>query len=67
MDTFWLDIDYMDNKFIFTTDEKHFKASDLNALKRKYNKKMVPIIDPSVAAYPYIKTTNARYEPLING
>ncbi len=36
LDTFWLDIDYMDNKFIFTCDEKNFKAQDLNELKSKY-------------------------------
>lgn len=46
----------MDNYFIWSVDETLFPAKMLEFIKSEYNKTLVVIIDPSIAAYPFYKS-----------
>ena len=49
LDTFWLDLDYMKNKMIFTLDEIAFPAYQLSSLFTRQNLKFVPLLDVQIA------------------
>jgi len=49
LDTFWLDLDYMKNKMIFTLDEIAFPAYQLNSLFTRQNLKFMPLLDVQVS------------------
>jgi alpha-glucosidase (family GH31 glycosyl hydrolase) len=49
LDTFWLDLDYMLNKKIFTVDEISYPPEDLNELMKAYNLRLVPLLDVGIA------------------
>ena len=56
MDGFWLDIDYMEDKKVFTVDNNLFNASRINKIKQIFNKYLVIIIHPVVAVKWYYKS-----------
>lgn len=49
IDAFWLDLDYMKDKMIFTIDEQKYPADKLNNLMKDYNLKLVPLLDVAIA------------------
>jgi len=49
VDTFWTDIDYLDHYKIFT-HSSHFNQTALKHLMTQYDKKYIPIIDPTISA-----------------
>ncbi len=51
MDTFWSDLEYMNNKMIFTVNEATHPSKDLNALIKNENLHFVPLIDVGVAIH----------------
>lgn len=70
IDTFWVDIDYLDTFYMFTNDQQKFNREGFRALLKKYKKKTIPIIDPVVGANSFIKHKNngkQLYEAVLDG
>lgn len=44
----------MDNFFIWTVNEILFPSEKINYIKNEFKKKLVTIIDPSIAAFPLL-------------
>ena len=44
LDAFWMDIDYMDNHFIFTNNNETFPTPNVTAIKTDFDKKLVVIM-----------------------
>jgi alpha-glucosidase (family GH31 glycosyl hydrolase) len=65
IDTFWTDIDYLDNYKVFTNSDK-FNKKDIQSLMTKYDKKYIPILDPTISAKPY-QSNGQQYSTLIEG
>lgn len=57
VDTFWLDIDYLDDYKIFTNSQK-FTQQKLKSLLTQFNKKFIPIIDPTISVK--VKTSQGK-------
>lgn len=49
LDGVWLDLDYMQDKKIFTVDSIRYPPNKLNQLIQDYSLKLVPLLDVAVA------------------
>ena len=67
IDSFWLDIDYMDSSNVFSINKKDFNPSRIKSFKNLTKKKLVVMIDSTISASPFLKNSNEIYFPLIEG
>lgn len=49
LDGFWLDLDYMKDKRIFSVDSVRYPPHKLNQMIKDYSLKLVPLLDVAVA------------------
>lgn len=49
LDAFWLDLDYMQDKVIFTVNEQNYPSRNLNQIFTASDIKLVPLIDVGFA------------------
>lgn len=65
IDTFWTDIDYLEDFKVFTNSAS-FPKQEMQALMAAYDKKYIPILDPTVSAKP-TRSDGRLYQALVSG